>query len=163
MKLGTAANPAPRRTALPHAWRSRSASLVLGPWNNVRTSAKSDRMNAYHLVLANLTLVFLLKLTCFVLGYKVVKLGHRLLEDGVKGEFKFKAQLSGAKADLVSASPGLLFLVVGVFLIGYAIFVPKVIELDMPQVNTPPPPVALPELSLQDLPATSADPTGGQK
>jgi hypothetical protein len=79
------------------------------------------------LVLINLCLLFLLKVTCFVLGYGIVKIGAELLREGVRGEFKFKTSMGSAKADLVSASPGLLFLVLGVVLIAFAMWVHKVI------------------------------------
>lgn len=75
------------------------------------------------------TLIFLLKVTCLVLGYLVVKLGHGLLTSGVKGEFKFQAEWSGLRADLASASPGLLFLLLGILLMGYAIGVSKIVEV----------------------------------
>ena len=86
----------------------------------------------HYLVLTHLILVFLMKLTCFVLGYLVVRLGYELLVAGIRGKFKFKTEVSGFKADLRSVSPGLLFVLLGVLLIGYAIFVPKVGEFEVP-------------------------------
>ena len=90
------------------------------------------------LALANLVLVFALKLACFGLGYKVVQLGASLLREGVKGEFKFKTSLAGPKADLTSASPGLLFLALGIALIAYAMWVTKVIEVTASGKSHPP-------------------------
>ncbi len=70
-------------------------------------------------------LVVALKLVyCFV-GYLTIKLGANLLREGVKGEFKFKTELQGMKADLASASPGLFFAFIGAFIIAYALFVEK--------------------------------------
>ncbi len=63
-------------------------------------------------------LVVLMKIVCFILGYLTIRLGHNLISSGVKGEFKFSGSLMGAKADLVSVSPGLLFVLLGVVLIG---------------------------------------------
>ena len=103
-------------------------------------------MNEFQLVLGNLFLVFLLKAMCFVLGYLIVRLGHDLLEKGVKGEFKFKASFSGTKADLASASPGLLFVLLGVCLIGYAMQVSKVMEIKETQTTSAPPKVTLPPI-----------------
>lgn len=65
------------------------------------------------------------KLAVLAVGYLITKMGYDLLLKGVTGEFKFKGSISGAKADLVGASPGLLFLLLGVFLIGFAVFKDK--------------------------------------
>ena len=70
-------------------------------------------------------LVVFMKIVCFILGYLTIRLGYKLIDAGVKGSFKFSASLGGAKADLASVSPGLLFVLLGVFLIGYAIYVNK--------------------------------------
>jgi len=73
----------------------------------------------------SLFLIVLLKIVCFILGYLTVRLGYQLISSGAKGEFKFSARVSGAGADLVSVSPGLLFLLLGIFLIGVAMTVDK--------------------------------------
>jgi hypothetical protein len=54
--------------------------------------------------------------------------------------------MGGFKADLVSVSPGLLFVVLGILLIGYAIHVDKEAELEInpPAITKPNPPVPLP-------------------
>lgn len=70
-----------------------------------------------------------MKIVVFIIGYLTVRLGYRLIQSGVKGEFKFSASLGGAKADLASVSPGLLFVLLGVGLVGYGIFVPKPLEV----------------------------------
>jgi hypothetical protein len=72
----------------------------------------------------------LLKIACFYLGYLIVKIGAGLLRDGVTGEFKFNAGFSGLKGDLASASPGLLFLLLGVVLIGYAMYLPQTVAFN---------------------------------
>jgi hypothetical protein len=81
-------------------------------------------------VFFNLLLLFLLKALCFLLGFLTIRMGHSLIRDGAKGEFTFKANIVGAKADLVSVSPGLLFVLLGIGLIGYAMAVNKVIQLN---------------------------------
>ena len=86
-------------------------------------------MSPEQLLLIGSLLVVALKITCFVLGYMIVKLGYRLILSGVRGEFKFSASFGGARADLASVSPGLLFVVLGVGLIGYAISVDKPQEI----------------------------------
>ena len=72
-------------------------------------------------------LVILMKIVCFILGYKTVKLGYNLISSGIKGEFKFSSNFMGFKADLVSISPGLLFVVLGVMLIMIAVYTKKTI------------------------------------
>lgn len=72
------------------------------------------------LVMINLIFLFILKIIVFILGYLSIRLGASLLREGVKGDFNFKAGFSGAKADLQSSSPGLLFTLLGIILIGFA-------------------------------------------
>jgi len=60
----------------------------------------------------------IIKTTCFLLGYFIVKLGYKLTNDGVKGNFKFTGDYKGVKAGLASGTPGLLFLLLGAALIG---------------------------------------------
>jgi|GEM_PF-2225935 len=83
---------------------------------------------AINAVIVNLLLLFLLKAICFLLGYLTVRLGYALIRDGAKGDFTFKADLAGFKADLASVSPGLLFVLLGIGLIGYAMYVNKVVD-----------------------------------
>jgi len=70
-------------------------------------------------------LVIVMKIVCFILGYKIIKLGYNLISAGVKGEFKFSANFIGFKADLASLSPGLLFVLLGVLLIAVAVYTNK--------------------------------------
>lgn len=74
------------------------------------------------------SLVVLMKVFIFWIGYLITKLGAELLRDGIRGKFKFNAEIKGIRADLVSASPGLFFAFLGAFLIGYAVFVDKPID-----------------------------------
>ena len=66
-----------------------------------------------------------MKIVVFILGYLTIKLGYKLISSGVKGEFKFSANLGGVKTDLASVSPGLLFVLLGILLIGFAVYVEK--------------------------------------
>ncbi len=50
-------------------------------------------------------------------GIFSIFLGYRLFIHGVSGKFKFKSDLRGLKADLVSASPGLFFALLGAFIV----------------------------------------------
>ena len=70
-------------------------------------------------------LVIFMKIVCFILGFLTVRLGYKLIKAGVSGQFKFSANLGGFKTDLASVSPGLLFVLLGVILIGYAMHVEK--------------------------------------
>lgn len=70
-----------------------------------------------------------MKIVCFILSYKIIKLGYNLITAGVKGEFKFSSQFLGFKADLISLSPGLLFVLLGVLLMMIAIYINKTITL----------------------------------
>jgi hypothetical protein len=74
-------------------------------------------------------LVFILKLTCFLLGYSIIRLGYQLMSEGVKGQFKFTSEFRGIKGGLASSSPGLLFVLLGTLLIGYALYVKKSFDL----------------------------------
>jgi hypothetical protein len=96
----------------------------------------------------NLILLFILKFMCLVFGFWTVYLGYDLLKRGVKGEFKFSAKLSGGKADLVSASPGLLFVLLGIILIGFALYVKK----DIPIRFTVPNESVKPDLTTAPIP-----------
>lgn len=86
-----------------------------------------------------------LKIVCFTFGYFIVKIGAQLLRDGVTGEFKFKTRFTGISSDLASASPGLLFLVIGGGLIGYAMYLPKSVEYESMEEPNAPPPLVLPK------------------
>jgi hypothetical protein len=99
------------------------------------------------MIMFNLLLLFLTKITCFVLGYLTIRMGRDLLREGVKGEFNFGGTAGGASATLASASPGLLFLTLGIVLIGYAMAVTRVIPYEASiqhESNPEPPKVSLP-------------------
>ena len=70
-------------------------------------------------------MMVLLKLVCFIIGYLIIRLGYKLMVSGVKGEFKFTGETKGIKGGLISSSPGLLFVLLGTILIGYAMYVDK--------------------------------------
>jgi len=85
--------------------------------------------------LISFALVVVMKIVCFVFGYLTIHLGYRLIASGAKGEFKFAASLGSFKGNLVSVSPGLLFVLLGVLLIGYALFVEKGVDMTYNQLN----------------------------
>jgi hypothetical protein len=91
-------------------------------------------MNVDHLldkntVLYAIVMGFILKTVVFILGFLTVKMGHGLIRDGVKGNFKFTTEAKGIKGALQSSSPGLLFVLLGVFIMGYAMFQHKGVQL----------------------------------
>jgi hypothetical protein len=100
-------------------------------------------------------LIVLIKLVCFILGFLTIRLGHQLISSGVKGEFKFSASFGGSKADLASVSPGLLFVLLGVVLIGYAMSVDKAVNqtVEVGQAKMDLPQGAAPVPSSSDMPA----------
>lgn len=90
--------------------------------------------------------VILMKVFIFWIGYLVTKLGANLLREGIRGEFRFKTELKGVKADLASASPGLFFALLGALIIGYAIFVEKPVDtsFEPSQIIESPPKIEVP-------------------
>lgn len=66
---------------------------------------------AEHLI--TVLLVWSYKLAALVVGYLFARLGYLLFLKGVTGEFKFQLDVKGAKADLISASPGLFLILMG--------------------------------------------------
>ncbi len=76
-----------------------------------------------HIVTVGSLMAF--KLTVLLVGYLIAKLGHDLLIKGVTGEFKFKAEIKGTKADLMSASPGIFFIFLAVVLMAIGVIKDK--------------------------------------
>lgn len=73
--------------------------------------------------------VLVLKITAFVLGYLIVRLGHDTLIKGITGEIDFGFSGSGFKTKLKSASPGALFVVMGAAIIIWGLAVEKPMEI----------------------------------
>lgn len=76
--------------------------------------------------------ILIFKLAVLVVGFLITRMGFNLLVKGVTGEFKFKSSIGGARADLISASPGLLFLLLGVALLAIAVVTEKPFETTLP-------------------------------
>jgi hypothetical protein len=73
--------------------------------------------------------VLALKITAFVLGYLIVRLGHDTLVRGVTGEIDFGFSGSGFKTKLKAASPGALFVLMGAAIIIWGLAVQKPFEV----------------------------------
>jgi len=78
-------------------------------------------MNDIGMALITVIPILIYKLSVLVVGYLIAKMGYQLLIKGVTGEFKFKSSLQGVKADLVSASPGTFFVLLGVLLMMFSV------------------------------------------
>lgn len=76
--------------------------------------------------------VLVLKVTAFVLGYLIVRLGHDTLIKGVSGQIDFGFSGSGIKAKLKSASPGALFVLMGSAIIIWGLAVEKPMKIKIP-------------------------------
>ncbi|MDG2449078.1 MAG: hypothetical protein P8M34_05555 [Saprospiraceae bacterium] len=87
-------------------------------------------MNEYSLAISFIISVLALKVVAFILGYKIVKLGHDTLVRGVSGEldFGFSGSIIGAK--LKSASPGAFFVLMGSAIILWGLTVEKPFSYD---------------------------------
>ena len=80
--------------------------------------------------------VLLLKITAFILGYLIVKLGHDTLVKGITGEFNFGFTGSGFSAKLKSASPGALFVLMGTAIIIWSMAVEKPLKVEASPAET---------------------------
>lgn len=84
-----------------------------------------------HFLLQIMMMFFALKAVVFLLGFLTIKMGHTLIRDGVKGSFTFTTEAKGLKGALQSSSPGLLFIVLGVGLIAYAMWLKQNVVFDL--------------------------------
>lgn len=73
--------------------------------------------------------VLVMKITAFVIGYFVVKLGHDTLIKGITGEFDFGFEGSGYSTKLKSASPGTFFVLMGAAIIIWSMWVEKPLKI----------------------------------
>lgn len=71
------------------------------------------------------------KLAVLIVGYLIARLGYDLLLKGISGQFTFSTQFKGGKADLVSASPGVFFILMATVMIAIAIIKDKPFETEI--------------------------------
>lgn len=84
--------------------------------------------------------IVIIKVTAMIVGYLIVKLGFDALVRGIKGEFDFSGKLaSHGELRLLSASPGLFFILFGSLIIIWALTVEKPVWATYYDVATPPP------------------------
>lgn len=84
------------------------------------------QINDVTLVLALILLFY--KCFCVLIGFLTIRLGYKLINDGVKGEFNFTGEYNGIKGGLISSSPGLLFVGLGTFMICFGIFTKRTLS-----------------------------------
>lgn len=82
-------------------------------------------MDSKYFYLVQIVLAFTIKVIALTIGYLIIRMGKELINDGIKGKFNFKANVKGFGADIYSASPGLLFVLLGVLLIISIVFIKK--------------------------------------
>ncbi len=81
--------------------------------------------------------ILIFKISALIAGVIIIKIGASLLEKGIKGEFQFKSKFKkDISLDLIGASPGLFFILVGGFVIAVAIIQDKPFSLSYDQHNT---------------------------
>ena len=73
--------------------------------------------------------ILILKVTAFILGYLIVRLGHDTMIKGVSGAIDFGFSGSGFKTKLKSASPGAFFVLMGAAIILWGLTVQKPMEI----------------------------------
>ncbi len=79
--------------------------------------------------------MLVLKVTAFIIGYLIVKLGHDTMIKGVTGEFDFGFSGSGVETKLKSASPGVFFILMGSAIIIWGLTVEKPFTVEVPQAQ----------------------------
>jgi hypothetical protein len=102
--------------------------------NIVNTVLTGDQQ--FWLLIANFSAILLVKLSLIFVAAMTIYLGYKLLVQGVKGEFKFNTEMQGVKADLVSASPGTFFVLLGVIVLITAIQTKYSIPIGQKASNT---------------------------
>ncbi len=75
--------------------------------------------------------IMIFKLSVLIIGYLIARLGYNLLVKGISGEFNFKADLKGYKADVVSASPGIFFILMATILMAVGIIKDKPFKTEL--------------------------------
>lgn len=72
-----------------------------------------------------------IKITAFVIGYLIVKLGHDTLIKGVTGDIDFGLEGKGIKTRLKAGSPGAFFVLAGAAIILWGLFVSKPLNISV--------------------------------
>lgn len=86
-------------------------------------------MSSTPMAIAFILSVTAMKISAFVIGYLIVRLGHDTLIKGVSGEVDFGFSGSGIDAKLKAASPGTFFVLAGAAIIMWGLFVDKPLNI----------------------------------
>lgn len=113
--------------------------MLLGLISSYSSAAQNSTADTVQTFLATSTpmaIAFILsvtamKITAFVIGYLIVKLGHDTLIKGVSGDIDFGFSGAGIDTKLKSASPGAFFVLAGAAIIMWGLFVDKPISLSL--------------------------------
>ena len=105
--------------------------------------------------------ILIFKVAALIAGVIIVKIGASLLEKGIKGEFKFRSEIKNSVTlDLMGASPGLFFILVGGAIVAFAILQDKPFELSFdPASSTAAPPFPAPSDPSASSSTMTPDPT----
>lgn len=96
---------------------------------NIPANSLSGINTSAEISIAFMISILLLKITAFILGYLIVKLGHDTLIKGITGDFDFGFSGSGFNTKLKSASPGLFFVFMGSAIIIWSMVVDKPLKI----------------------------------
>jgi hypothetical protein len=99
--------------------------------NEVAETVQSFVASSTPMAIAYIISVTAMKISAFVIGYFIVKLGHDTLIKGVSGDIDFGFTGGGVEAKLKSASPGAFFVLAGSAIIMWGLFVEKPISLSL--------------------------------
>jgi hypothetical protein len=101
------------------------------PTPNLPVDAESVIKADTPVAIAYIIGVVVLKITAFILGYFIVRLGHDTLVKGVTGAFDFGFTGGGVRAKLKAAAPGTFFVLAGAAIIIWGLFVSKPYEIEL--------------------------------
>lgn len=98
--------------------------------DNIANESLETIKTSEFISIAFMICILVMKITAFIFGYLVIKMGHDTLVKGITGEFDFGFSGSGFNAKLKSASPGLLFVLLGTAIIIWSMVVAKPLNID---------------------------------
>ena len=110
--------------------------LVLTCFSALAQSESAETVHTFLATSTPMAIAFILsvtamKISAFVMGYLIVKLGHDTLIKGVSGEIDFGFSGGGVETKLKSASPGAIFVLAGAAVIMWGLFVEKPLTLSL--------------------------------
>jgi hypothetical protein len=115
--------------------------FTLSPNVLAQSTASDQDIAAFFTHSTPMTVTFILsvtaiKITAFVIGYLIVRLGHDTLIKGVTGDIDFGLEGKGLKTKLKAGSPGAFFVLAGAAIILWGLFVSKPLNISVKPVST---------------------------